>query len=84
MLMSIDPLIWCMRRVLDICGILSQNPKYQSDHERTSVKLRNILQNTWPVQIINAGEGIEEREHSYTVGRNMFGVITMENRIEVI
>ena len=46
---------WCpqsllydaMRRVLDLCGILSKNPQPQSGHEKIWDKLKNVLQNTY-------------------------------------
>ena len=35
------------------------------------------------LQIINAGEGVEKREPSYTVSGNVNGTATMENSMEV-
>ena len=35
------------------------------------------------LQIINAGEGVEKKEPSYTVGGNLIGAATMENSMEV-
>jgi len=41
----------------------------------------------WPasknLQTINAGEGVEKREHSYTVGGNVYCTATMEISMEV-
>ena len=34
------------------------------------------------LQIINAGEGVEKKEPSYTVGGNIIGAATMENSME--
>ena len=32
---------------------------------------------------MNAGEGVEQRESSYTVGGNIVSITTMENSMEV-
>ena len=34
------------------------------------------------LQTINAGEGVEKREHSCTLGGNVNGTVTMENSME--
>ena len=31
---------------------------------------------------VNAGEGVEKRQPSYTIGRNVIGTVTMENSME--
>ena len=47
----------------------------------------NAHQSEWPssksLQTINAGEGVEKREHSCTVGGNVNDTATMENSMEV-
>ena len=35
------------------------------------------------LQIINAGEGVEKREPSYTVGGNANSTATIENSVEI-
>ena len=35
------------------------------------------------LQAINAGEGVEKREPSYTVGGNATSTTTMENSVEI-
>ena len=44
----------------------------------TSVRMV-IMKN---LQTINAGEGVEKRKPSYTVGGNVIGITTMEKSIE--
>jgi len=58
-----------MKKMLNITiymGNANQNPNEVSPH---------TSQNEWPpsnsLQIINAGEGVEKRKHSYTVGGNV-------------
>ena len=36
------------------------------------------------LQIINAGEGVEKKELSYTIGGNVILTVTMENSMEVL
>ena len=45
------PLYDVMRRAIPLCGGLSQNPDPKQNVRKTSeqLKLRDILQNTWPV-----------------------------------
>ena len=49
--------------------------------------MRYQLTSEWPssksLQIINAREGVEKREPSYTVGGNVNGAATMETSMEV-
>ena len=33
--------------------------------------------------VINAGEGVEKKDHSYTTGRNVTDIAPMENSMEV-
>ena len=36
------------------------------------------------LQVTNAGEGVEKREPSHTVGGNVIGATTMENSTEIL
>ena len=53
---------------------------------RTTMRY-HLTPSEWPssksLQIINAGEGVEKRKLSYTVGGNATGTATMENGVKI-
>ena len=57
-------------------------------YQRTEIKTTMIsCQSEWQLskslQAINAGEDVEKREPSYTVGGNATSTATMENSVEI-